>query len=175
MINTLIIIAAAILNRLRGDDTLFKKAGLRGRSLYYVSLIMGLLAGMVYTPIVGVVIAIGYLLWGVGPWGRWFDLHRMDHLPRKPPSIFERVLEVVFFKSDHLCLFVRHLAILPIFIYLYYVTGNMMILFGSGIFALWVVAAYEISWRITKKYAIPLAEVLTGALCGLIIILVGTI
>jgi hypothetical protein len=69
----------------------------------------------------------------------------------------------VSFGSDHLALLVRHSVGVPL---IWWFAGPW-----SLAFPFLVVAAYEASWRASPFYAIVVAELITGAIWGLYIVL----
>lgn len=116
---------------------------------------------------------LAYLLWGVWPHGRWFDLGRHpDGYNRDgiEPTIFELAIGALSFGSDHVALFLRHLMVLPGIILLFLGANFLWPLALSVAFAAIVVAIYEAAWRFIPTYPIPVAEAATGALWGLLIL-----
>lgn len=167
LVKTLIVLACAMLNRLRGDDRWMEP--LPGRTLWYVSPVIGALALAVAPWPVALAWVSAYLGWGVWAWGRWYDLHHMMTLPRSPTP-FEHLIERMAGGSDHLALFIRHLLILPGFILLALATGTAWLPLLTPIFAAIVVLCYDAAWRVHPANPIMIAECLTGAIFGLMII-----
>lgn len=152
-------LSIAILNRMRGDDR-WMPSWLPGRALYYVAPLVGVIAWLfTSSPIAGAYIAACYLLWGLPPWGHWIDLGRKPALEREP-SAFERAINAASGGDDHVALFIRHCLALPV----------ALVCWPAVVAPLLFTAAYEIGWRTTKAYPIVVAELIVGALWGLIII-----
>jgi hypothetical protein len=160
-VKLLIIPTCAILNRVRGTDTL-KRLGLPGHGRLYVSPAIAALAWLVgSSPWIGAV----YLLWSLPAWGRWQDLGRLpDDFAREgvKPDLFERLIEACSFGSDYVALFLRHSLALPV---AYFVWP-----WGLA-FPFVAVGAYELGWRVTPKAPILTAELIVGALWGALICL----
>lgn len=162
-----------LINRLRGDKDLWIKF-FPGKALYYVLPLFFGLSYLILPLIPALLMTFTYMVWAIPPWGRWFDLHRMDAFPRKDPSIFEKVIEKISFGSDHLAFFIRMLFVLiGLSIYAYFVTHSPVTLLYGIVFAAMVVVIYEFSWRVLPRYPIFLAELLTGGLWATLIILLG--
>ena len=163
----------AALNRARGDDR-WMPAWLPGRALWYVAPAIGLVAfvatGAAFTAVAA---ALAYLFWALWAWGRWFDLHRHpDGYNRdgEQPSIIERAIGALSSGSDHVALFWRHLLILPGLILVFWGASLLWPLALAIAFAAAAVAIHEAAWRWVPAYPIPVAEVATGALWGLLIL-----
>lgn len=154
---------SAVLNRARGDDR-WMPAWLPGRALWYVAPVMGALAWWATDNwLKAMWFSVAYLIWAVPSWGHWIDLGRKPVLDRKPDR-FERAVDYIANDNDHVALFIRHLLVLPAAILLPY--GMIWTTFIAAAFVL----MYEISWRVTDKYPIVLAEILVGALWGVMIL-----
>ena len=154
-----VMISLAILNRMRGDDR-WMPSWLPGRALYYVAPMVGLIAWLVIGDAVkAAYIAVCYFVWAVFPWGHWIDLGRKPALDRDLTA-FERAIDTASGSDDHVSLFIRHCIALPV----------AMVWWPAVIAPLLFLGAYEAGWRITKTYPIVVAELLVGAIWGLIII-----
>lgn len=170
--NLLVVVLCAALNRARGDDR-WMPAWLPGRALWYVAPAIGLVALIATGEVFTAVAAVAYLFWALWAWGRWYDLHRHPEGYNRDgvePSIVERVIAAASFGSDHVALFLRHLMILPGLFLLFWGAGLLWPFVLSLAFAAAVVAIYEAAWRFVPTYPIPVAEIATGALWGLLIL-----
>lgn len=158
-----IILAAAVLNRVRGGG--FFGGRLPGHPRFYVAPAMGGLAWLVLSWPMAIVFAACFLAWSWLPWGRWFDLGRLN--PEildgvRERTWFERAIEGVVGRSDHVCFAVRNLiAIVPAAIL---VSPIFMFLPAAQS------AAYEIGWRYAPERPIEIGELLTGAVWGLLLV-----
>ncbi len=156
-----------VFNRIRGGGMSSLTDQLPGRALYYVSAIFGALTAVILDPVLGLVVGLGFLIWGAPGWGLWFDLHRHDDLQiddRRRNSLFVKVMSFVSFGSDHLALFLRlGLFVLP-------TLGVWCVLSGSGLwllaaavpFAALGVGAYELRFR--TSFGNTLSELIIGGL-----------
>lgn len=171
MILTLLaILTLAFLNRCRGDDT-WMPSWVRGRPLYYVSPVVGLIALAFNRWEVAAAFAAGYFLWGTDAWGRWFDLGRLpDPGPERPPSLTERWIEAISFGHDHVALAWRHFGgILPFSVFMALLQGSLFPLYLAPVFAIAVVGAYEMAWRFRPASPIICAEYTVGCFWGIMI------
>lgn len=150
MFSALFILAlGAGLNRARGDDR-WMPSWLPGRALWYVAPAIGVVALLAQPPLVAAAIALAYLAWGVPAWGAIYDLGRL------PGS-----------RGDHLRFFARMLLAVPVLL----VFGWWGALLGL-LFAGLSLASYELAWRWWPDNPIWLAEGVTGALWGGLILLI---
>lgn len=163
----LLILILAFLNRCRGDDRWMPR-WLRGRPLYYVSPVVGLGAMAWHGWESGLLFAIGYFIWGLAAWGYLQLLGRP--VDGKKPEPLETVLLKLALGSVHGAFFLRHLFVLPLALGATWLTGSWMHLTAAPVFALAVVAAYEMAWRVQPRAPIIVGECATGALWGLAII-----
>lgn len=163
----LIVIALALLNRARGDDR-WMPAWLPGRTLYWIAPLVGLLAWAVHPPIVAAAWAAAYLGWAVPAWGHLYGLGR--YAPdREVDSLSAALLEVVG-GNVHAAFFLRHLFILPGLFLVAFLTGSIWP-FGAAVpAAALFVASYEAAWRWAPRQPILVAELITGALWGAMIV-----
>lgn len=166
----LLVLALIAVNRARGDDR-WKPSWLPGRALFYAAGAVGLVSLLVAPPLLAIAWALTYLVWGLPPWGRWYDLGRLpdDFGRHSPPNLFERWVAELAAGVDHTALFLRHFAIVPgLLLVASLVEAWWLPLIGIP-FAVVVVLAYETGWRLWPKQPILLAELLTGAIWGALI------
>ncbi|WP_293857176.1 hypothetical protein [uncultured Alsobacter sp.] len=155
----LVILAAAVLNRVRGGG--FFGDRLPGHPRFWVAPLMGGLAAVHHPPLAAAALGAAWLYWSLLPWGRWYTFGAVT--PDRPPTTFEAAVEVLA-GDDHVLAFsIRNtIAFAPI----------------------WLVHpwAWLAGWVQTALYAfakavappaifVPVAEILTGALWGLLLIL----
>jgi len=181
MIQALIIALSTIINRLSGDDR-WMRAGfheqgakwLAGRPLPYTSLLMALLALPIHAAEVAPAFGLSYFLWRVLAWGRWFDLGRMpDGFNRVgiEPEPYAKIIIKLSGGSDHLALFLRHLMVVPGLVLVGWLLSDWWTgLVAGPVFALALTLAYEAGWRLSSKNPIMTAELICGALWGLLIV-----
>ena len=171
MIFALILLCAAVLNHIRGGGGLFRISWLidkvPGRPLYWVSLLIGLLALPVMPWQYATAFGVGYLIWGSAEWGRWFSL---GHMPRgangKPPSWFAVLIEDVAGPNDYVAFTLRNvLMLLPLSLIF-----PVMLAFGPL-----QTGAYAMGWRLAPDNGIGVSELLTGSLWGVAIIVCGAL
>jgi hypothetical protein len=161
----IIVLACAILNRMRGDDR-WMPTWLPGRSLYYVAPAIGAVALLVDTWSVALAAAAAYFFWAVWPWGRWFDLGRLLAPASASNGNFESIIEQLAGGSDHRALFLRHLMATPGLWLLGVLSGwpADLALVAPLLFAGVVTLAYELAWRSDPSNPIWLAELTAGAI-----------
>jgi len=175
----LLIIVCSALNRVRGDDRWMREdfsphapKRIPGRALWYVSPIVGVAAGL-YTgsAVAGVIWGVGYLLWGTAGWSHLYGLGR--HVPDRPPSRLEATLLELSGGSVHLALWLRMLFCLPAFVGAGWWVGEPLAMLLALPFAGAAVAAYEVAWRVHSANPIWIAELVVGALWGVVIVSIG--
>lgn len=161
-----IILAAAILNRVRGGGFLGDR--LPGHPRFYVAPAIGLIGWSVLPWPTAAALAASFLVWSWLPWGRWFDLNRLnpDFVDGiRPITTFERVVNRIADDDDQAAFFLRNtIASLP------------AVAFVSPFFVLLPVAqsaAYEAGWRYHPAAPILIGELLTGAVWGVLIVAAG--
>jgi hypothetical protein len=166
MTAALIILACAILNRLSGDARWMGKpeegdgrGWLPGRPIYYTSVILGLVALALHPWPIALAFGSTYLLWRLPAWGFFFGLGRLKPLDRDP-SQYERVLLRISGGNVHLAFTLRHCLMLPLAI----------VQPWAFAFPVLATAAYEVAWRVKPSKPIIVAEILTGALWGALIV-----
>lgn len=170
-----LVMICAVLNRVRGDASWMVALHLHGRALYYATVLIGIIAGYVLrSRKLGLALAVTYLVWGVGPWGRWFDLGRLpDGFAREgiPMGWYESSVWYLSGHSDHIAMFIRHLNVLPGIILLSFMLRSPRLCLIVPVFSLAIVSAYELAWRLCPTNPIFVAELLVGALWGVFILL----
>lgn len=164
------ILVIALLNRARGDDS-WMPGWLRGRPLYYVSPVVGLIALAFNRWELAVLFAVGYFFWAWPAWGRWFDLGRLPPPgPERPPDLLERWIEAISFGHDHVALSWRHFGgVLPFSVGMATMQGSFLPLYLAPMFAIAVVGAYEMAWRFRPAAPIICAEYTVGCFWGIMI------
>ena len=185
-LGTLIVLLMGMLNRVRGGGWNlgwhFDKENpnkLPGRALYYVAVVVGIIAafwsGSSWT---GLAYTIGYLVWGVFPWGFLFGLGRMKPTDRNI-SKFEKTLLTLAFDNAHLAFWLRHLLIGMPLVLMSLFTNNFEFVVITPIMSMLVVGSYEIGWQVFEmdepttifyRQPIFIGETLTGLLWGLMIV-----
>ena len=166
------------LNRVRGGG--LGAAHLPGHPRVYVAPVIGLLAGILNNGwLIGVVAGLGYFIWSLPPWGRWYTLGRMPRTISGQPDAFEIWVERISDgddRNDHLALLIRHaLGILPLIAVLVLITGRWWLAGWVIVFPVLAVAAYEACWRAAMrgKLNVPtaIAEWIVGCIFGLILLI----
>lgn len=164
----------ALLNRIRGGGFYvgaYIRETLHVKPLFIVAPLVGLLAfGLGFHWFAALGWALGYLVWALPAWGRWFDLgNAPDLVGREYADPLERWIDER--ASDDLeALIMRHglLGALAVCIIAGF-TGNVIILAFTMILPWMIVKSYELSWRFNPDTAIRSAEVLTGISWGFFI------
>lgn len=169
MLAALVLITTALLNRVRGDRSLLPSWA-RGRALWYVSPAIGVVALSTTRPLTAGAIALAYLLWALPAWGRWYDLGRLP-APDRSPDVFEAGIEFLAGDHDHLALLIRFVVTLAPGLALVGLTvGEPSVALASMPMAILMLGGYAFAWRFCGFYAIPVAELLAGAVWGLLIL-----
>lgn len=176
MIYLLIILLCGVLNRVRGGG--FGGDKLPGRALLWVSAAIGLLSWSIYPePVtvagltagwfVGAAFGLGFLFWGLWPWGHIFAALG-GFAPDRAPSR----LEVVLLKlPGHLLpAFVRMLFVLPCAAAVGWLLDDPSYLALGAAFAAASTAAYRLFLRRPDPMDWMRSEIATGALWGLLIL-----
>lgn len=158
---------AAAINRVRGGG-LFAPI-LPGHPRLWAAPAMGLLsllagAGWLEAAAWG----LGYLVWSAPAWGRWYDLGRKP-VSIEPLSVTEGVVEwlaarlpTLGLHPDYVCLFVRHMLVLPCLVAVAFTGGPGWLPVLAPLFAAAVVVAYEIGRRQSFVKPLAVAEILAG-------------
>lgn len=165
----MLIAVFALLNRMRGDDEWM--GPLPGRALYYVSILVGLLSYSLHSWQISLTFGLTYLFWGVFAWGRWFDLGRLpDNWNREgqEPSLSERFVQALSW-NDHSAMVVRHYFAAPGLLAIWWLGGD--VLWAALTFGVIVMLLYELAWRVRPQSPIIIAELMTGAFWGLIVVI----
>jgi hypothetical protein len=150
ILSILVVLSTACLNRLRGDAR-WKPSWAPGRALWYVTPLIGLLAFTVLPWLPAALVALWYLLWATPAWGYLQLLGRP--VDGKGPSGIEQKLLGVTGSNVHLAFLLRHLLAGPI--------------------APLILGAYELAWRVRPQNPIIVGELITGALWGLMILMLA--
>ena len=158
MISILAVAACAALNRARGDDR-WMPSWLPGRALWYVAPAIGLIAACFGGLLHGAAFGAAFFVWGLLPWGHLIGLGRFA--PDRPLSGLERVLLGATGGNVHVALGLRHAVAVP-----------FLLPFGllPLAFPVLATAAYAAAWRIRPSNPIWLAELIVGALWGVLIV-----
>jgi len=173
------IAACAVLNRARGDDRWMRhgfdhRAAKRipGRALWYVSPAFGCAALFCGHGLVAAALwSLTVLVWGAGPWGYLIYVARPSN--GKTPTRLERFLLDATGGNVHLALFCRMCFCLPGFMALAWWHGAFWLVALAPAFAALATAAYEAAWRIRPSNPIWIAELIVGALWGVLITATG--
>lgn len=148
---------------------------LPSRQLYWASVLIGLLAYSMFSPFIGVVSMIGYLIWGVLGWGLWFDLHRNDEdnaIDPRNDRFFESLVNKVSFGNDYVALFLRHaIFVIPFLSVMSLEMANYWPIFLSFPFGMISVFGYEMYHRTGGKW--PLGEITGGILWWCLVVMFG--
>ncbi|CTQ45780.1 hypothetical protein [Roseibium aggregatum] len=145
---------------------------LPGRALYWVSPVLGLIAGLFWGWQLGVIVGVGFWLWRMTGWGLWFDLHRDDEEQKndkRHDDLFVKAINAISFGSDYVALFWRHaLFFLPVPLAWFFLAGNPFVapLYAVA-FGVLAVGAYELRWH--TSLGNTLSEMLVGGLWWLFI------
>jgi hypothetical protein len=166
-----------VLNRVRGGGMSSLTDRLPGRALYYVAVIIGGLTASILDPVLGAIVALGFLIWGAPGWGLWFDLHRDDQAQRydhRRDDLFVQLVDLVSFGSDHIALFLRmSVFVLPTLAgWTYWTAGSGVALLLALPFGALSVLAYELRWR--TSWGNMLSELLVGAIWWVLILHMST-
>lgn len=144
------IAAMAILNRIRGGG--FGAVMLPGRALFWCAPCVALIGYIMSGPW-GLMWGAWYLLWAIPAWGYLQLLGR--YVPGKYPTELECWLLDITRGNVHLAFLLRHLP--------------------AGPLAPLIVVAYEACWRLHPANPIWIAELITGALWGVLIVAVAVL
>lgn len=170
MLAYLMIAVTAVLNRVRGGG--FGGQYLPGRALLWVTTAVAALVFVLNGAWPAAALAAGYLFWGIWPWGHLQVLGRMtEEQIGRPPSKLEAVLLRASRGNAHVALGLRHLFVLPGLIAAAWFGAPLYLVALAPVFAVLVVAAYEAMWRVSPQNPIWLAEIITGALWGVLLVI----
>jgi len=173
-------ICAGLFNRLRGGGAGLGSAvnetveWLPGRPIFYAAALFGLLSALyandAYT---GVIVAAGYLFWGVFAWGEQHDIGRLP--PGQGSSGRDKTLaDLVTYRmepsvfSDALGMFVRELYVLPFVAAMVWYTGmpwQMAVYVSVAYSSLALFLRSVCMWvlPVSEKYRGMCAEIAIGA------------
>lgn len=144
MMTIAIILLCAFINRIRGGGFDGKK--LPAKPLYWCAPMIAVIGGIV-DGTGGLLWGVAYFVWGLFPWGYLQLLGRP--VEGKKPEPVEATLLAWSRGNVYLAFGLRHLL--------------------AGPLAPFIVAAYEVAWRLFPKSPIIVGELLTGAMWGLLI------
>ena len=162
----IIIAACALLNRLRGDES-WKPSWLPGRALFYVAPVVAAVACAIQPWPVALAIGAGYAFWAVWSWGH--VLATVGHMrPARDPSWLESAL--LMLPGAILPVFVRMLFVLPGVLGVAALSGEPAYWIAAPAFAAAATAAYLLLFRPLGRLDWLRAEVVVGALWGVLII-----
>lgn len=166
MTGAFIVLSSAILHRLRGDDR-WKPEWLRGRALFYVAPAIGLLALLMHRWPVALAFASGYAFWAVWGWGHIL-LRVGGRRPDRSPDVVEAALLAL--PGSLAPVFARMMFILPMTIAVAWLTGRPEYWLAAPAFAALATIAYHALFRPLAAYDWLRAELVIGALWGILII-----
>jgi len=153
-----VILGCGVLNRMRG--TTGWRGPLPGRSLVWVAPMVSLLALLVAHWVLAVGWGLVYLFWGVWAWGFLFSFGRVVPEGRSISGL-EKFLLRISGGNYYIAFLLRHCFALPAALLTPYALALPV--------ALWL--CYVVAWAVTKRYPIPVAEVLGGLVWGAFIVL----
>jgi len=178
MIEVAIVAASAACNRVIRGERFNDPDSMSSRGALYLTgfvfLGFGLLVG---TPAVALAKAFAFLAYYQAPHGRWFSLGRIPRdLSGRAASAFERLIESASDfggeRRDWLAFAIRNLIVFaPGFAAIAYATGSLGWLAVGPLAAPLFVGCYWLGWRFWPTIGIAPAEVMTGALWGLLIVI----
>lgn len=168
-----------LLNRIRGGG--FGGQLLPGRPLFWVTPAVALLASYLVGLYAGAIFATIYLIWAAPPWGRWFTFGRID--TGREITTIERWIEYIPskifsdpFKFNFACFSLRNFIFLLPIAAMYYFIANIWLLVAVPVMAVAITILYATSWFIwddkDERQSIQTAEILTGILWGIVLILI---
>lgn len=165
----LIVLACAVLNRMRGDDR-WMPSWLRGRSLYYVAPAIGTVALFVQPWPVALAFGGGYFFWAVFSWG-YLLLHAAGTAAfweeREPTRLESWLLRL---PGRGLPLFARMLFVLPGVALVAWLTGAPFYALSAFAFAAASTAIWLWFLRPLGRLDWLRAEIAIGGLWGLLIL-----
>jgi hypothetical protein len=171
LLSLLIVAITAALNRVRGAKHDYVPF-LPGRAILWVTAVVAGLAFIVHGAWAAAAFAAGYLFWGLWPWGHLQVLGRLtaEQIGR-PPSELEALLLKLARGNIHVALGLRHLFVLPGLAAAAWFGAPLYLVALAPVFAVLTVVAYEAMWRVSPSNPIWLAEIITGALWGALLVL----
>ncbi len=150
ILSILMVLVTSIINRMRGDAR-WKPVWAKGRALWYVTPLMLLTALTVLSWPWAAGVAVWYLLWATPAWGYLQLLGH--HVDGKEPTELEVKLLKVTGGNVHLAFLLRHAL--------------------AGPLAPLILGAYVLAWRVSPSNPIIVGELITGALWGLMILMLA--
>ncbi|WP_336812209.1 hypothetical protein [Bosea sp. MMO-172] len=166
MTGAFVILACAMLNRLRGDDS-WMPSWLRGRALFYVAPAIGAVAWLVQPWPVALAFALGFALWAGPGWGH--ILMRVGgRRPDRSPDVMEAALLAL--PGSLAPVFARMMFILPTAIAVAWLTGRPEFWLAAPAFAAVATVVYHTLFRPLAAYDWLRAELVLGALWGILIV-----
>lgn len=163
-LSIIIILAAAVLNRVRGGG--FYGDKLPGRALFYVAPVIGLLALALHSQLIAVTVFLGYFLWAAFSWGA--TLGRIGGFT--PDRKIDGLEELLSKLPPSVAVFVRMMFVLPMVAVIAFILGNPWFLLAAPIFAGLSVIVYRILFRPISDYDWMRSEIAVGGLWGLLIV-----
>jgi hypothetical protein len=161
----IIVAACAFLNRVRGGG--FGGAKLPSRPLFWVTPVIGLLAYSIHSWQIAAAFALGYLIWATPSWG--FILAGLGgYKPERSQTVLEAAFE--FLGPYWLQTFARMLFVLPGVALVAYLLGDWRFLWAAPIFAAAATLTYALLFENLGSHDWMRAEIVTGALWGLLIL-----
>jgi hypothetical protein len=132
-----------------------------------VSAVLDALTAAILDPLLGAVVALGFLIWGAPGWGLWFDRHRDNDAQHHDPrcdDLFVQLVELAAFGSDYLALFFRlvFFAFPAVTAWVVLADASALLALAPFVFGLLGVGAHELRWR--TPWGNTLSELLIGAL-----------
>lgn len=166
MIPLLVILACAVLNRLRGDDS-WMPGWLRGRALWYVTPAIVALSWLFHPWTVALGFGAAYLFWAVFGWGH--VLGRLGGLqPDRSPDVVEAAL--LMLPGRILPAFARMLFVLPGAVLLAALSGDTHYICAGLAFAALATSAYALFLRTPRRIDWLRSEIAVGGAWGLMIV-----
>jgi len=125
---------------------------------------------LIYTAVV----TFAFSVWRFPGWGLWFDLNQLDQTddPRNH-RFFEGLLNKVSLGNDYVAFTLRHLIfIIPGLVLFCTLYGHYQIILPVAmLFSIGMTMVYHVSYLINRQFGVPIAELLTGPVWGVFIML----
>lgn len=158
--SVILVVLIAVLNHMRGGG--FGASILPGHPRFYAAPVVAFISFPFVGPLDAFFVGISYLIWSLAPWGRFYDLGRLQpsYSPTEEGWFEAGILKLA--GNDHIAFTLRNaICLLP-----------AALLMGPSVMLLapLITVAYEIGWRITPTAPIRTGELITGALWGAAII-----
>lgn len=163
-----VVVLCALINRVRGGG--FDGGELPGRAIYWMPFALGAVAFLLVPPIFAVCLALGYFIWGAPAWGH--VLARLgDYAPNRPPAKLEKLL--MRLPGKFLPAFARMLFVTPAVVAVAVLAGQPWLVLMAPIFAYSATETYRVLFRPLGFYDWTRAELITGALWGVMIVVLA--